>query len=258
MSSQYNAPNGEVFPIIYNNHDEVTIHNILKEPKVENYFNNFDWNLIKINNITFLSHIMFGPSLGFLFMNIDCVHRATGNKLPGTVFLRGDAVACLILIRNTNDNKIYHVKVKQTRIPMGTEIYEVCAGMVDGSLTKITGKMVAEIKEETTIEVSNSGVFTGDSTTQFNYLEELGTMIPSAGGCDEKIRLFWYQVKMTTEEIEKLRGIETGEGHSDKSSCEFIKVEVEPFNIKNILATHDSKAICAFTYLISKYPEFMN
>ncbi len=129
--------------------------------------------------------------------------------------------------------------------------------MVDGSITKITGKMVAEIKEETTIEVSNSGVFTGDSTTQFNYLEELGTMIPSAGGCDEKIRLFWYQVKMTTEEIEKLRGIETGEGHTDKSSCEFIKVEVEPFNIKNILATQDSKAICAFTYLISKYPEFM-
>ena len=255
MNHNFTNNKGENIPIIYNGQDDSLIIKLLNEPKMKNYLDNFDWELIKVNNITFLNHIMFGPALGFLFMNIDCVHRATGNKLPGTVFLRGDAVASLIVIRNTDENNLYHVKVKQTRIPMGTEIYEICAGMVDDQLTKISGKMAAEIKEETTIEISNTGTYTGNPATQFNHLEELGTMIPSGGGCDEKIRLFWYQVKMTTEEIKKLHGADTGTGHEEES-CEFIKVEVEPFNIANILKTQDSKAICAYTYLISKYPSF--
>ena len=226
------------------------IGKILAEPKVKNYFEKFEWDTIKINSVEFKTHIMFGPNLGFLFMNMDCEHRETGKKLPGVVFLRGDAVASLILIRNQDTNELFHVMVEQCRVPMGKKIREICAGMVDSELTRISGAMVKEIKEETGIEVATTGVQTGNPDTQFNYLEKLGSFIPSGGGCDEQITLFWYQVKMSTDEISRLHGAETGaEGEN-----EFIKVVIEPLTFSNILASSDSKAICAYAHLIAKYP----
>ena len=230
--------------------DCVLIEKILAEPKVKNYFAKFDWTTIKVNSIELKTHIMFGLNLGFLFMNMDCEHRDTGKKLPGVVFLRGDSVASLIIIRNQDTNELFHVLVEQCRVPMGKKIREICAGMVDSELTRISGAMVKEIKEEIGIDVHTTGMQTGNPYTQYNYLEKLGSFIPSGGGCDEQITLFWYQVRMSTVEITRLHGKETGA----EDENEFIKVIIEPLSFSTILATGDSKAICAYAHLIAKYP----
>lgn len=122
--------------------------------------------------------------------------------------------------------------------------------MIDKELTRMSGAMVKEIKEETGIDITNTGSYTGDVNTQFNHLEELGFMIPSGGGCDEKIRLFWYQVRMTSAEILALNDKETGA--AEENEC--IKVYTELFTWDNILNTHDAKAIAAAGYFASKYP----
>jgi len=86
---------------------------------------------------------------------------------------------------------------------------------------------------------------------QFNYLEMLGEIIPSGGGTQEKISLYWYMVEMTRDEIQSLHGTE----HGEAMSTEMITVEVTEFTMVNILDTKDAKAISASMYLMWLHPE---
>ena len=243
-------PIREPINISYDTADNIM--KIISEPKVLKYLNEVKWADVKVSDagIIILKHIMFGPNVGFVFLNMNCIYRKTNIPIPSIVLIRGDSVASLILIRNIETGLLHHLKLKQFRVPCGDYIDEICAGMVDKELTRMSGAMVKEIKEETGIDVTNTGSYTGDVNTQFNYLEELGFMIPSGGGCDEKIRLFWYQVPMTSADILALNGKETGA--AEENEC--IKVYTELFTWDNILKTHDSKAITAAAYFARKYP----
>jgi 8-oxo-dGTP pyrophosphatase MutT (NUDIX family) len=245
--------NGVYVPVEYANNSKETIEQILKEPKVVDYFSNINPDDIVVKKVTILSHFMFGPRVvGFVFMNLDCEDKCSGKKLAGVVFLRGDAVACLILIKEKETGRLYFVQVIQPRVPCGKRIAEICAGMVDAEITKIMGVMVKEIEEETGIKVESTGVKKfDDPKNQFNYLEKLGEVIPSGGGTQEKITLYWYMVEMSREEIQLLHGSEHGEANTN----EMITVEVHEFTMANILDTKDAKAISASMYLMWLHPE---
>jgi len=247
-----NPINDERINIRYGTGTVEDITNILAEPKVLKYLNEFIWKTVKVSDagIDILKHIMFGPNVGFVLLNMNCIFRKDNKPIPSIVLIRGDSVASLILIRNIETGELYHIKVRQFRVPCGNYIEEICAGMVDKELTRMSGAMVKEIKEETGVNITNTGSYTGNPHTQFNYLEELGFMIPSGGGCDEKIRLFWYQVSMTSVEISALNGKETGA--AEENEC--IKVYTELFTWDNILKTHDAKAIAAAAFFAKKYP----
>jgi len=242
------------YPTSVKGPDHITF--LLHEPKVEEYFTTIHPDIL-VKKVTILSEFMFGKRLGFLFMDLDCYDRASGKKLAGVVFLRGDSVACLILIKNKETGKLYFAKVIQPRVPCGKSIAEICAGMVDEKTGKIQiiGVMATEIEEELGIKVQTTGVKRFVPEIQFNYLEKLGVFIPSGGGTRENITTYWYQVEMTTSEIQLLHGKIIANEASN--STELIKVEVDEFTLENIAATNDAKAMCATVQLMVKYPGFV-
>jgi ADP-sugar diphosphatase len=183
-------------------------------------------------------HKMFGPILGFVLLELKCTHLHTGKPLPGIVFLRGDSVACLILIEEEETGKLFFLVVKQTRVPMGKEVYEICAGMVDRDVTRIVGAMAKEVQEETGIEILVS------------ELVRLGTFRPSQGGTQESIELFLLKKTMTSSQIAEIKGRVISNEH------EFIKVEVLPFTMENVAAVEDSKTSAAVIALLAKSPEY--
>ena len=144
--------NGAAVPVEYIGQSKETIELILREPKVANYFSKIHPDIVP-SKITLLSHYMFGRCVGFVFMNIVSVHKHTGERLAGVVFLRGGSVACLIIIKAKETGSLYFLKVMQLRVPAGKEIGEICAGMLDRELGKMSGVMVKEIEEETGIKI---------------------------------------------------------------------------------------------------------
>ena len=155
--------------------------------------NNIDIRSVKIDAVT-----MFGPNVGFLYLTADS--RVIKNKeteemqqLPGVTFIRGDAVCCLFVIKNTTNDTYNMVLVEQARVPISQRCLETPAGMLDGS-NQFTGTMVKEIKEETKIDISGHGFMSkslveNSSELPFHTLMELGEFIPSQGGCDERLKV---------------------------------------------------------------------
>jgi len=66
---------------------------------------------------------MFGPNVGFI--NIEADITLQGKKLPGFIFIRGDAVAMLLLVNKKM------VLTRQFRAPYGQFLLEAPAGMID-------------------------------------------------------------------------------------------------------------------------------
>ena len=247
---------GEAIPVEYptNTKSDEHVLFILNEPKVVEYFTTLSPDIVA-SKITILSDFMFGKRLGFLLMNIDCIDRASGKKLAGVVFLRGDSVACLILIKNKETGKLYFAKVIQPRVPCGKSITEICAGMMDDKIGKMLGVMISEVEEELGIRVETTGSKTTDPALQFNYMEKLGQFTPSGGATCENITNFWYMAEMTSSEITALHGKEIA--NDAGQSTELIRVELQEFNMRNIVATEDAKAMCATLQLMSLYPWFV-
>ena len=266
MSQQTVNINGLDIMIEYpTNTSSVSIQTIFEEPKVIKFFNSINPKIIRVDKVTLLTHFMFGKNVGFLCMNLDAYFIKNNTKIPGFVFIRGDAAACLILIKQRNTNffsrlyeeyfgitNYYFLKVVQPRTPLGDLCEEACAGMIDRELTKISGVMAKEILEETGIKIETTGVKTNDPRYQFNYLEKLGEFHPSIGACDETIHTFWYMTEMSSEEITNLNGRLIT--NTENNTTESITVQLEPFTINNICKTSDSKLICTTLQLLEHYP----
>ena len=249
--------NGVAVPVEYpQNSQKQTIEFILAVPKVKAYFAKINPKYIAVSKVTIFHHVMFGATnFGFLFMNVVCTHKPTGKFLPGVVFLRGDAVSCLTLVKNSVTGAMKMLLLEQCRVPAGGPILESNAGMEDEKVGQKRLTMTKEAQEETGIEISSSGVPTGDARIQFNYLEQLGEAGMSMGGCDEKITFFWYMVERTPEEIQAMseKHIINEEGES----AEIIKLVLEDFTMANALKSGDAKVMCTAAFLTQKYPGFM-
>ena len=248
--------NGVTVPVEYpQNSQKQSIEFILAAPKVKAYFAKINPKHILVSKVTIFHHFMFGPHLGFVFMNLSCTDKLTGKPLPGVVFLRGDAVACLTLVQNIETGEISMILLKQSRVPAGFKILEINAGMVDEKLGQERLVMTKEAQEETGIVIESTGVKTDDPRNQFKFLEKLGKAGMSKGGCDEDITFFWYMVQMTSEEIKAMNGkhIVNEEGET----AEIIELEMKKFTLANALSTGDAKAMCAAAFLMEKYPGFV-
>lgn len=86
-------------------------------------------------------------------------------RLPGFTFIRGDAVAILLLVNGKM------VLVEEFRVPVGKMMLGAPAGMVDES-NHFAGVAAKELKEECGIEIDDS------------EMRLLGSVYTSPGGCD--------------------------------------------------------------------------
>ena len=188
---------------------------------------------------------MFGPTkVGFLKFKADV--EVDGRFVPGIVFMRGGAVAILVILSCAG--KEYAVLTKQPRVPVGDDAYpEIPAGMLDGD-GAFGGVAAKEMKEETGIEILEKDLV---DMTDLAYGPRFKGMIPSAGGCDEFLRLFVYKREVAKNELDALIG-KTGLGVREEG--EVITLDVKPLS-ELWKCTSDGKtlaSLCLYDKLVSE------
>ncbi|KAH6572127.1 hypothetical protein BSLG_006285 [Batrachochytrium salamandrivorans] len=210
----------------------------------------------------------FGPGcIGFVKFKADIKwiddvdggsNRAgTGPSVPGIVFCRGGAVAVLLIVRPLGHSRgsaveegllptqdQWVVLTMQPRVPIGAlEEMALPAGMLDGD-SNFSGVAAKELQEECGIQLAASDLI---DLTDYRLQDEdhgidastLG-LHPSAGGCDEFIRLFLCEKELPLEQIQALQGREGGL----RSKGERIQVRLVP--LQDLWrSTRDMKALAA-------------
>ena len=208
--------------------DEI-LSSVLESKKFKEWVSNIEYSSLNLVSLSILNVFMFGKNVGFVDLVLDCSLK-TGKKnvkIPGFVFLRGGAVAMLMIL-----NKEFLIVTKQFRVPAGKFLLEAPAGMLDES-GDFTGVAAKEIEEECGIKINTKD------------LVELGYINSSPGGSDEKIHLFSIDITMKEEELKTV----LDKIHGSEHEGEQIELKLINFTKKDILQTNDSKLIsAAFAY----------
>ncbi|KAF9434301.1 hypothetical protein BGZ76_008242 [Entomortierella beljakovae] len=161
---------------------------------------------VKVNKIEVKNVDYFGPRIGFVNLAIDAELIESGQKAPGYVFMRGGAVAVLLIIRSMNPSgsiSEYVILTKQARLSIPSfDFPEIPAGMLDDS-GDFAGKCADELKEECGIILEHDKLI---DMTQLAYGSDWNGVYPSAGGCDEFLRLFVSCKEMGWSELQALDG----------------------------------------------------
>ncbi|KAL8831623.1 MAG: hypothetical protein Q9170_005211 [Blastenia crenularia] len=192
-------------------------HSLATQANQSHTFHSSSYKLRKIDiqSVDFFG----GKRLGFVKLQAE-VSNGHGEKLPGSVFLRGGSVGMMLILQpddvpvNSEDDKQV-ILTLQPRIPAGSlSLAELPAGMLD-DLGTFTGAAAKEIAEETGLEVPASDLVnmteraipTGSSEDD----EQLQRAVyPSPGGCDEFISIFLWQKRVPRSQLKDWQGKLTG------------------------------------------------
>ena len=167
-----------------------------------------------------------GGRIGFIKLKAE-ISNDNGEKLPGSVFLRGGSVGMMLILQpddvpaNTEDEKQV-ILTLQPRIPVGSlSLAELPAGMLDDSGT-FSGGAAKEIEEETGLKIPGEDLLNmtelalpkGTSEDE-EHLQQ--GVYPSAGGCDEFVPLFLWQKRIPRDQMKEWQGKLTGlRDHGEK------------------------------------------
>ena len=179
---------------------------------------------ISVEKLTIQSVDFFGARVGFL--KFDAHASFNGRKIPSIVFMRGGAVSILVLLRCLDSGERWVVCCRQPRVPVGkASLLELPAGMLDDS-GSFVGVAAKELEEETGIKIGVADLVdltalalglsrdleSGDSSNEENNkaTSTMPGVYPSAGGCDEFLRLLLFRKNLPKAEIDALRGKATG------------------------------------------------
>ncbi|KAF9336870.1 hypothetical protein BG006_007093 [Podila minutissima] len=161
---------------------------------------------VTVKQVTVKNVDYFGPRVGFTNLAVDAELTETGQKAPGLIFMRGGAVAVLVILKSTEPSgKIseHVILTKQARLSIPSfEFPEIPAGMLDGS-GDFAGKCADELKEECGITLDHDALI---DMTELAYGDEWSGVYPSAGGCDEFLKLFVCFKDMEWKELQALEG----------------------------------------------------
>jgi len=159
-----------------------------------------------VQGITLQGADFFGKRIGFVKFKTEIVNQ-DGKFIPGIVFMRGGAVGILVILLCEGEE--FTIITLQPRIPIGHFNFpEIPAGMLDSS-GDFAGVAAKELQEECEIFISEKKNCFVD-LTEFAYEDRFRGMYPSAGGCDEFMRLFVYREEVTREKLNSLKGKLTG------------------------------------------------
>lgn len=141
---------------------------------------------------------LFRPNrIGFLKFRLDARWKEDGAKMPGIVFMRGDAVAVLLVLHSeAGADEPFVVMVQQPRIPVASMAFlELPAGMVDDDLN-FHSVALKELKEECGIEI------------RAQEMIPLGAReyAVSPGGSDEFLGLYLVEKTVSQQELQELEG----------------------------------------------------
>jgi 8-oxo-dGTP pyrophosphatase MutT (NUDIX family) len=188
-----------------------------------------------LRSITVQSCDFFGGGrLGFVKLRAE-VSNDAGEKLPGSVFLRGGSVAMLLVLQPEDaqdTSEEYVILTVQPRIPAGSLAFvELPAGMLDDSGT-FKGAAAKEIKQEVGLEIQEKELvdmtkLANQRTDDVSNKEKLRDAVyPSPGGSDEFIPVFLVRKGMSRNEIEGLKGKLTGlRDHGEKITLRLCRLD---------------------------------
>ena len=185
---------------------------VFESNKFKKWITNLDSNFI-VDHIKIIKVHMFGENVGFIHLEVVATDKL-GNHVPGIAFIRGDSVSILTVLTCEATNEKFVIFTNQGRIPVGMNVLESPAGMIDEGEPSI--KAIEELKEEVgaDIDFSTANLF------------KLTSGFTSPGGIDERIDIYAYEITLSSVEIKDLQGLVTGNG----SENEFITLEIVPFN----------------------------
>jgi len=166
------------------------------------WIKNFDDKELTLKSVHVQSVDKFGPRVGFV--KFKAVVEKDGKEIPGITFMRGGAVAILPILHLKKED--YVLTTIQGRVPIGRLFMEIPAGMIDNN-GDFKGQAAKEMEEETGLIIKTDKL---KDLTELAYGSEYKGMIPSAGGCDEFIRLYLYEEKITEAKFKELEGKCTG------------------------------------------------
>ena len=152
---------------------------------------------------------MFGPRPGFIKFKATTMLNVGGDEgqieVPGIVFMRGGAVGVLVILEC--EGKEYTILTYQARVPVGSSaLPEIPAGMLDAK-GNFKGVAADEMAEECDIQIKEEELI---DLTDLAYGDNWRGMLPSAGGCDEFIRLYCFRRTVGPQMIADLQGRLTG------------------------------------------------
>ncbi len=192
-----------------------------------------------IKSIHFQSIDMFGKKWGFIKFKAD-VTDAQGQFIPGIVFMRGGSVGILPILECEGVEHV--ILTVQSRVAAASFDYEeIPAGMLDGS-GNFNGVAADELQQELGLVIADGELF--DLTEFAGYRRGF---VPSAGGCDETVRLFCFKRKVSRETLDKINGRCTGLAEEGE------KISLKVALLADLWRLDDAKSVVAFTlYLKAK------
>jgi ADP-sugar diphosphatase len=178
---------------------------------------------IKYSEIKLTDFDRFGSRLGFLKMTTKA--KVNGVDVPGICFLRSAAVSILLCL--LCEGETWVVCTRQARVPVGrSALLELPAGMTDdsGAFAGVAAKELAEetgirLRAEDLVDLTVLAQTENPHLTSYDEVEAAAIrgkalpdrgMYPSAGGCNEFLRLMFHERTVTREELDAMRGKCTG------------------------------------------------
>lgn len=189
-----------------------------------------------------------GPG-GILFVKFSLsIYDSAYKKIPAVVFMRGGSVAMLPVFTDADTKIKWTIMTRQARVPVGVaKFFEIPAGMIDSS-SNFAGVAATELREELELVVQQRHLF---DLTDFIHNDVKTGVYPSAGGCDEFMRIYLYEKTLPHVElvdmIAKMEAKITGNTHEgEKIRLKFVELDKLIFNAP------DMKALSA----LAMYAEF--
>ena len=192
---------------------------ISASPKFLNWVNRFSPDLQKSKIHEVWS--FFSPKGELVFALFSIAQRF--------VFFRSDAVAVFLVVENKETGRKYVVLVEQLRVPAGSKLLEIPAGVIEEGRSPLE-TAVRETKEEVGLEIPPQ------------KLKSLGTYYSSPGALNEKITLFYCEIQLSDSEIDSLRNRLAGL----RAEGENIRVRLVSLEGFKKLSIDDAKTVLAY------------
>lgn len=174
-------------------------------------------------------------------LTIDAIMTFDKKRIPGVAFLRGNLVA--IFVKILCENQSYSLMTVQPRGPVGQVLVELPEGMMDES-GHIIGKTIDELRRKAGFTILPDQLTDLCALAQDNVHAQ--GIYPSPGGCDEAIRYFLLERRMTRDELDVLE--EKATGVLDEG--EHITFKIVPFH--QLRHIRDGKLMTALGLITSR------
>lgn len=216
---------------------------ILDSELLNNWLSGFDTSKYHLHEVRIQSAEYWGDHfLSFVAMNVTYSDKSVDTKITRRVVLTPNSVACLIRIFNTSDETHSIALVIQDRLVIGNRDFtEALAGRLN-KRTDAKTQMLAEIKEESGIEISE------------DRLQYLGKAFSSCGIISEQIFFFTCTVHLSPTQIEALKNGSYGVADENESTKVSLFSPNTLLNLVSIGMIEDQKLLSALGLLASKYP----